>query len=113
MSEKELMRVQVIQAVCDKRLRRRDAATQLHLSERQVQRLMEGFVCHFRDSVFQDFQNGLSCVNTEYLCNITVHKQVYCSRKYPADNQLMHSYLIVSAVKSTYFPYPYCDTFFE
>jgi hypothetical protein len=52
-------------------------------------------------------------VNTEYLCNITVHKQVYCSRKYPADNQLMHSYLIVSAVKSTYFPYPYCDTFFE
>jgi transposase len=43
MSEKELMRVQVIQAVCDKRLRRRDAATQLHLSERQVQRLMERF----------------------------------------------------------------------
>lgn len=43
MSEKELVRAQVIMAVCEKRLRRRDAASQLDLSERQVQRLMDNF----------------------------------------------------------------------
>jgi len=40
MSDKELHRASVIQAVVEKRLRRRDAAFQLDLSERQVQRLM-------------------------------------------------------------------------
>lgn len=34
MSDKELNRVNVIQAVSEKRLRRRDAATQLELTER-------------------------------------------------------------------------------
>lgn len=43
MSEKELVRAQIIMAVCEKRLRRRDAASQLDLSERQVQRLMDNF----------------------------------------------------------------------
>jgi len=43
MSDKELVRAQVIQSVCEKRLRRRDAASQLDLSERQVQRLMDKF----------------------------------------------------------------------
>ncbi len=42
MSNKELHRLPVIQAVVEKRLRRRDAASQLDLSERQVQRLMVG-----------------------------------------------------------------------
>lgn len=43
MSDKELVRAQVIQSVCEKRLRRRDAASRLDLSERQVQRLMDKF----------------------------------------------------------------------
>lgn len=43
MSEKELVRAQVIQAVCEKRLRRRDAASQPDLSEHQIQRLMDKF----------------------------------------------------------------------
>nr|ULG18438.1 Sea27 [Serratia proteamaculans] len=43
MSDKELVRAQIIQSVCEKRLRRRDAAGQLDLSERQVQRLMDKF----------------------------------------------------------------------
>lgn len=43
MSEKELNRLNVIQSVCDKRLRRRDAAHQLDISERQVQRLMNRY----------------------------------------------------------------------
>lgn len=43
MSDKELVRAQIIQSVCEKRLRRRDAASQLDLSERQVQRLMDKF----------------------------------------------------------------------
>ncbi len=43
MSEKELVRAQIIQAICEKRLRRRDAASQLDLSERQIQRLMDKF----------------------------------------------------------------------
>lgn len=46
MSDKELNRVNVIQAVVEKRLRRRDAAAQLKLTERQVQRLIN----RFRDS---------------------------------------------------------------
>ncbi|HAU5565784.1 TPA: hypothetical protein JD264_18495 [Serratia fonticola] len=40
MSNKELHRLSVIQAVIEKRLRRRDAASQLDLTERQVQRLL-------------------------------------------------------------------------
>ena len=36
MSDKEIHRLPVIQAVCEKRLRRRDAASQLGISERQV-----------------------------------------------------------------------------
>jgi len=43
MSNKELHRLSVIQAVIEKRLRRRDAASQLDLSERQVQRLMNRY----------------------------------------------------------------------
>lgn len=43
MSNKELHRLPVIQAVVEKRLRRRDAASQLELTERQVQRLMNRF----------------------------------------------------------------------
>lgn len=46
MSDKELNRVNVIQAVVEKRMRRRDAAVQLKLTERQVQRLVN----RFRDS---------------------------------------------------------------
>lgn len=40
MSEKELSRINIIQSVSEKRLRRRDAAIKLGLSERQVQRLV-------------------------------------------------------------------------
>lgn len=43
MSNKELHRLPVIQAVIEKRLRRRDAASQLQLTERQVQRLMNRY----------------------------------------------------------------------
>ncbi|EBI7725414.1 ISNCY family transposase [Salmonella enterica] len=43
MSDKELNRVNVIQAVCEKRLRRRDAAAQLELTERQVLRLVNRY----------------------------------------------------------------------
>lgn len=43
MSDKELSRVNVIQVVCEKRLRRRDAAAQLELTERQVQRLVNRY----------------------------------------------------------------------
>jgi len=43
MSNKELHRITVIQAVIENRLRRRDAASQLDLSERQVQRLMNRY----------------------------------------------------------------------
>ncbi|MCV7833337.1 hypothetical protein ODQ96_24305 [Escherichia coli] len=40
MSDKELNRINVIQSVVEKRMRRRDAAHQLALTERQTQRLM-------------------------------------------------------------------------
>lgn len=43
MSDKELNRVNVIQAVVEKRMRRRDAAVRLKLTERQVQRLVNRF----------------------------------------------------------------------
>ncbi len=43
MSDKELHRLPVIQAVCEKRLRRRDAASQLGISERQAQRLINRY----------------------------------------------------------------------
>ncbi|EYU13345.1 Winged helix-turn helix [Photorhabdus aegyptia] len=43
MSDKELNRVNVIQSVVEKRMRRRDAAMQLNLTERQVQRLVNRF----------------------------------------------------------------------
>ncbi|WP_253191623.1 helix-turn-helix domain-containing protein, partial [Klebsiella pneumoniae] len=43
MSDKEIHRLPVIQAVCEKRLRRRDAASQLGISERQAQRLINRY----------------------------------------------------------------------
>lgn len=43
MSDKELRRINVIQSVVEKRMRRRDAAHQLALTERQTQRLMNRF----------------------------------------------------------------------
>lgn len=43
MSDKELSRINVIQSVVEKRMRRRDAAHQLALTERQTQRLMNRF----------------------------------------------------------------------
>ena len=43
MSDKELSRINVIQSVVEKRMRRRDAARQLALTERQTQRLMNRF----------------------------------------------------------------------
>ena len=54
MSNKELHRLPVIQAVVEKRLRRRDAASQLDLTERQVQRLMN----RFRESGAAGLTNG-------------------------------------------------------
>ena len=41
MSDKELSRINVIQSVVDKRMRRRDAALQLTLTERQTLCLMD------------------------------------------------------------------------
>lgn len=46
MSDQELHRINVIQSVVEKRMRHRDAAHQLALTERQTQRLMN----RFRDS---------------------------------------------------------------
>ena len=43
MLDKELSRINVIQSVVEKRMRRRDAAHQLALTERQTQRLMNRF----------------------------------------------------------------------
>ncbi|SFL02969.1 Homeodomain-like domain-containing protein [Candidatus Pantoea symbiotica] len=43
MSNKELHRLPVIQAVIEKRLRRSDAASQLQLTKRQVQRFMNRY----------------------------------------------------------------------
>lgn len=43
MSDKELSRINVIQSVVEKRMRRRDAAQLLALTERQTQRLMNRF----------------------------------------------------------------------
>ena len=43
MSYKELHRLPLIQAVVEKRLHRHDVASQLDLTERQVQRLMNRF----------------------------------------------------------------------
>ena len=43
MSDKELSRINVIQSVVEKRMRRCDAAHQLALTERQTQRLMKCF----------------------------------------------------------------------
>lgn len=43
MSDKELSRINVIQSVVEKRMRRRDAAHQLALTEHQTQRLMNRF----------------------------------------------------------------------
>ncbi|NIF22312.1 helix-turn-helix domain-containing protein [Pantoea sp. Acro-835] len=43
MSNKELHRPPVIQAVIEKRLRRRDAASQLDITEREVQRLVKRY----------------------------------------------------------------------
>ena len=43
MSNKELHRLSVIQAVIEKRLRRRDAASQPDFTERQVQRLLNRY----------------------------------------------------------------------
>ncbi len=42
MSDKELSRINVIQSVVEKSMRRRDAAHQLALTERQTQRLING-----------------------------------------------------------------------
>lgn len=41
MSDKELSRINVIKSVIEMRMRRRDAAHQLTLTERQTQRLMK------------------------------------------------------------------------
>lgn len=43
MSDKELNRINVIQAVCEKQLRQRDATSQLNLTERQVQRIVNRY----------------------------------------------------------------------
>lgn len=43
MSDKEPRRINVIQSVVEKRMRRRDAVQQLALTERQTQRLMNRF----------------------------------------------------------------------
>ncbi len=43
MSDKELSRINIIQSVVEKRMRRRDAAHQFALTERQTQRLMNRF----------------------------------------------------------------------
>lgn len=55
MSDKELSRVNVIQAVCEKRLRRRDAAAQMELTERQVQQLAN----RYRESGAAGLTHGL------------------------------------------------------
>ncbi|GEK16229.1 helix-turn-helix domain-containing protein [Aliivibrio fischeri] len=43
MSAKELSKIEIIQHVCDKRIRQIDAAQALKLSHRQIQRLVNSF----------------------------------------------------------------------
>ncbi|MGJ3356016.1 helix-turn-helix domain-containing protein [Providencia sp. Je.9.19] len=45
-SHKEMNRADIVQAICDKRLKRRDGALQLNLTERQVQRLVNRYREH-------------------------------------------------------------------
>ena len=66
MSDKELNRINVIQSVVEKRMRRRDAAHQLALTERQTQRLMN----RFRES--SDFGPTLAAEKLRERHNITV-----------------------------------------
>ena len=70
MSDKELSRINIIQSVVEKRMRRRDAAHQLALTERQTQRLMN----RFRESGAAGLANlrrGRSCEFFRYFTIIT------------------------------------------
>ncbi|MEH9107324.1 hypothetical protein RAF73_24755, partial [Klebsiella pneumoniae] len=51
MSDQELSRIKIIQSVIEKRMRRRDAAHQLSLTECQTQRLIDDQ--HYSESVKQ------------------------------------------------------------
>ncbi len=59
MSDKELNRINVIQSVVEKRMRRRYAAHQVALTERQTQRLMNRF--HLLTVVVASLATGNSC----------------------------------------------------
>ncbi|EGS8976588.1 hypothetical protein I4K34_002467 [Salmonella enterica] len=77
MSDKELRRINVIQSVVEKRMRRRDAVQQLALTERQTQRLMgptlaaENLEQHGKPLAFYSDKHGIFRVN--------VHSNIRCS----------------------------------
>ena len=53
MTDKELSRINIIQSVIEKRMRRRDAAHQLALTECQTQRLI--YDQHYSESIKRSF----------------------------------------------------------
>ncbi|HFL1650210.1 TPA: hypothetical protein ACG3A2_004777 [Klebsiella pneumoniae] len=53
MTDKELSRINIIQSVIEKRMRRRDAAHQLALTECQTQRLIDDQ--HYSESIKRSF----------------------------------------------------------
>ncbi len=68
MSDKELNRINVIQSVVEKRMRRRDTAQLLGLTERQTQRLMN----RFRESGAAGLANLRRATSTAFSGSIMV-----------------------------------------
>lgn len=81
MSDKELRRINVIQAVCEKRLRRRDAAGQLGLAERQVQWLVN----RYRESGTAGLAHGQQGKPSNHCLpeSIKLHVQALVRQYYP------------------------------
>lgn len=71
MSDKEIHRLPVIQAVCEKRLRRRDAASQLGISERQAQRLINRYRVSGAEGLVSRKRGHLSCFVDGYPSSLT------------------------------------------
>lgn len=121
-SEKELSRINVIQSVVEKCMRRRDAAHQLALTERQTQRLMNRFresgaagltnlrrgrPCNHRlpDSLtlphdhYSDFGPTLAAEKILVLSRVTSYLRVY-SLKRVSKNGLNGRFLYVRCVNA-------------
>lgn len=80
MSDKEIHRLPVIQAVCEKRLRRRDAASQLGISERQAQRLINRYRVSGAEGLVSRKQRAARIPQPRYRRPCT-GERMYLSRK--------------------------------